>query len=1376
MNKTTRYSSITLILISFVILGSNYVFGGCCYPVGGEACDSDSTEDSCLNPSDGSPDNIFNESCDNIPECEYVCCCKTSYPYTPHYTIRGQCEDWESRGEVNPWVYRTENECNTEYCKDVVVCKPDGCNGVCPSGCTVAEDADCGCSNNNGCCGIGCDNANDNDCPSVLLGSVSGYVYNITRSNRIANAYVWAEDVNEENVEVRSTTTDTNGQYLLTDLPYDTYRIYAEKEGFKRGRYPDNINLGGDLTGRNINLTPIEEGTCYSENPPTPEIIADHVKGRAAVNLIWSIECGNVDEFTITRNPEHPSGEIKTDEFFYLDEDVSFGQTYTYSIKAHYYIIGRESEWSNVEITLGSELCEGIFGDEEFCLNESYQVGEVNVYRYYCDDSNNPILILDCSQTDPPSICIGPDENGNTECVYKSNCKEIGPPPNNNPYPFGLYYTGASCLNDGWCYYDHSSTTIDMCNNCEGITCYDYKSKDACETDNCGARGLYIDKAEGTNHGCEWIDLWKEFGKGICYDPDYIGVDKCSLCGSEGDVFYNTNCNQAICSALGSCYLNSSGSCSECIYEGDKTDCRDFTTEEACIGGQEIDFENNGCGDDPIRIIPSNDACNLGVCKWSGSRCYKDANDDGIDDCDGNPTPQTCNRDTEAPITIPESNIPDMNVFGYGINFTSDADAVKFYFCVGDENCCPFREEDFEGNTVKVNPSLYLAGDIEAGIYYIRYYSIDKYYNVEQVKTLPFYIDKTPPIVTLSYSTQKVGGNLFSVLAIRLESDEFITCSYSSIIPNPGDPTKDDFGQGDIRRVFELEFHNILDTNYDLETICKDDVGNENIHTWNLFSPFNITIYKDGASVDEIGVGIYTIQIRTKEIFNSLNVNYSFIRSSNILVEEDIVMSKIGNLLWEGTFTIPTNHVDDTFKMNILGYDVAGNTHTITNTDYRINTIGPSIQFDPVLKYRDTVYTENFKITGYTDPDSTVRVRVYACTSDKSPAYCTLSSKGPFSDVSESHLAPVKIINKPVEMCDGKYPEAGDNFTCFKGNLQSEYGFDAGLQNAPTYYLEFVSPVHRTRRYEVEKAKVLGLDPFTTTYIYLKQPLEEDLGGTYNASAYLTQYPPGWFDVTAELNTEWNMLEIYAEKENKLGFPEYLWINYNTTGLNIVQITPPFDGWLYSPNLQSIKVEVTTNFAADCNIINPQENRVAKEFNYQLTPSNNKKTHSIVFNSSYCGSPIGSGPFCYLNNDASTSGGIRHKYNVSCIPDIVGMMPDSETICFGVATWYEMSGIEYELNICNGASGCSGSFIHSCLPCTPSCVGKECGSDGCGGSCGSCTPGETKCINYQCVTCSPNCVGKECGSDGCGGSCGSCTEGKVCVEGECRSPVGGKPK
>ena len=86
--------------------------------------------------------------------------------------------------------------------------------------------------------------------------------------------------------------------------------------------------------------------------------------------------------------------------------------------------------------------------------------------------------------------------------------------------------------------------------------------------------------------------------------------------------------------------------------------------------------------------------------------------------------------------------------------------------------------------------------------------------------------------------------------------------------------------------------------------------------------------------------------------------------------------------------------------------------------------------------------------------------------------------------------------------------------------------------------------------------------------------------------------------------------------------------------------------------------------------------------------------------------------------------------------------------------------------------------------CQPDCTDKECGGDGCGGLCGEClglneicqgdlcacvdagcgetccNPGEVCDDGGEC--CVPECEGKQCGSDGCGGSCGECGEGETC--------------
>ena len=80
-----------------------------------------------------------------------------------------------------------------------------------------------------------------------------------------------------------------------------------------------------------------------------------------------------------------------------------------------------------------------------------------------------------------------------------------------------------------------------------------------------------------------------------------------------------------------------------------------------------------------------------------------------------------------------------------------------------------------------------------------------------------------------------------------------------------------------------------------------------------------------------------------------------------------------------------------------------------------------------------------------------------------------------------------------------------------------------------------------------------------------------------------------------------------------------------------------------------------------------------------------------------------------------------------------------------------------------------GQLCHEYACCAPSCVDKECGTDGCGGSCGTCSGTDECSAIGQCVSCAPKCKGKACGDDGCGGSCGSCKGDTVCSSGACVS-------
>jgi hypothetical protein len=89
-------------------------------------------------------------------------------------------------------------------------------------------------------------------------------------------------------------------------------------------------------------------------------------------------------------------------------------------------------------------------------------------------------------------------------------------------------------------------------------------------------------------------------------------------------------------------------------------------------------------------------------------------------------------------------------------------------------------------------------------------------------------------------------------------------------------------------------------------------------------------------------------------------------------------------------------------------------------------------------------------------------------------------------------------------------------------------------------------------------------------------------------------------------------------------------------------------------------------------------------------------------------------------------------------------------------------GATLALAACSGDPPCSGGGV-GCT-CVADCLGKVCGDDGCGGSCGTCSEGTACDASFRCAaTCAPACAGKTCGDDGCGGSCGTCAAGATCT-------------
>ncbi len=81
-------------------------------------------------------------------------------------------------------------------------------------------------------------------------------------------------------------------------------------------------------------------------------------------------------------------------------------------------------------------------------------------------------------------------------------------------------------------------------------------------------------------------------------------------------------------------------------------------------------------------------------------------------------------------------------------------------------------------------------------------------------------------------------------------------------------------------------------------------------------------------------------------------------------------------------------------------------------------------------------------------------------------------------------------------------------------------------------------------------------------------------------------------------------------------------------------------------------------------------------------------------------------------------------------------------------------------------SGLSCNSDNICEGCHASCTGRQCGDDGCGGSCGAC-PSATEFCN-QSGQCIDDCNAKECGySPNEWFNCGTCPARELCIRGTC---------
>ncbi|MBT9555859.1 MAG: hypothetical protein IV100_07520 [Myxococcales bacterium] len=139
-----------------------------------------------------------------------------------------------------------------------------------------------------------------------------------------------------------------------------------------------------------------------------------------------------------------------------------------------------------------------------------------------------------------------------------------------------------------------------------------------------------------------------------------------------------------------------------------------------------------------------------------------------------------------------------------------------------------------------------------------------------------------------------------------------------------------------------------------------------------------------------------------------------------------------------------------------------------------------------------------------------------------------------------------------------------------------------------------------------------------------------------------------------------------------------------------------------------------------------------------------------------CGSN-GCGGLCGVCFDAAAPYCDKGTCQATCIPKCAGKACGDD-------------GCGGDCGACTAGEHC---VLGACdaLPAAVSCDGHCGGKAVSGCSCeGGCASLGTCCPDVHAVCgCQPDCIGRNCGDDGCGGSCGTCSEGDVCVLGGCQA-------
>ncbi len=618
-------------------------------------------------------------------------------------------------------------------------------------------------------------------------------------------------------------------------------------------------------------------GECTPPNPPkdVEAIYATPSLGKKEVSLQWIKPCPEVIGYRIEKKDALTGVEetlfASPAETSKLDPNVEWGKTYDYTITAIYSESISEHA-AEATITLGNEACEGKYhadtGWESFCL-----IGNRDMRKtvWTCDNQNELTPSLTCADRDGPGddYYCAQLSSRNAECKNAGQCSLGG-------NPFGLYYSRDLCYGgstaqeaENYCYYDSSASIVNQCQSCFPAvsSCFDYKSKDACQTNNCLAASCsWLDGASNTPPIIDYSTInlpttvTPETGSGYCVENEYNDDDKCSLCSPQAGLFENYYCTAQICSGLGRCFSDTElSACSSCGDTPSSTaNCYTYTTQLECVSERGI--EQNAFGE----ITPSDDQCGWGRCLWTGAEngfasgaCVKDGDADAQDDCatfTSGGERAACEIDNSPPRTVViPGGISIISEAYQNLTFLGDdrfhlegsqrnkMGVVGYCLVDADPNvqavCTTFEEIAYPGTspeeTVTVNlfHSPFLAEAINGKTYRLQFYSKDKYKNREDLQEAFVFVDNVPPAFEIREHVQ-TSGDITLLTPYLVGMNEPMGCLFTLASILPLGETQAQFVPREEQNK-EASFADLRGIMYSLNVSCEDAQGNKNIQQKN---------------------------------------------------------------------------------------------------------------------------------------------------------------------------------------------------------------------------------------------------------------------------------------------------------------------------------------------------------------------------------------------------------------------------------------------------------------------------------------------------------------------------------------------------------------